>query len=160
MKTCIRCKVEKPKSEFGRLTKSKDGLAYYCKQCNRERQAIRMQNPENRKAHNERNARYRKTEKGKATKRRYYHSDKGQATVKRWQQKAKEQGKAQARQAVNHAIESGYLKRASECICTMNDGTCEGPMEYHHENYSPSNWLRVAPLCRKHHNLVQICSSQ
>ena len=33
-KYCIKCKQNKPFSEFHRLTKSKDGLQTYCKQCN------------------------------------------------------------------------------------------------------------------------------
>ena len=33
MKKCTRCKVEKELSEFNKIKKSKDGLAYYCKAC-------------------------------------------------------------------------------------------------------------------------------
>ncbi|ACH62177.1 hypothetical protein MYRNA_210 [Mycobacterium phage Myrna] len=33
MKTCSRCKVEKPRSEFHRWSKAKDGLNHHCKDC-------------------------------------------------------------------------------------------------------------------------------
>lgn len=33
-KYCIKCKKTKPASEFHRLTKSRDGLQAYCKECN------------------------------------------------------------------------------------------------------------------------------
>lgn len=33
MKTCNKCKVSKSKLEFGKLSNSPDGLAYYCKAC-------------------------------------------------------------------------------------------------------------------------------
>lgn len=33
MKTCSKCKNEKPLSAFGKLSKAPDGLQYYCKLC-------------------------------------------------------------------------------------------------------------------------------
>lgn len=33
MKTCSRCKENKPYSEYGKLSKAKDGLQYYCIAC-------------------------------------------------------------------------------------------------------------------------------
>lgn len=37
MKRCSKCEIEKPKSEFYRDSRSKDGLSYTCKSCNSER---------------------------------------------------------------------------------------------------------------------------
>lgn len=34
LKTCSKCKVEKPITEFHRQSKAKDGLNWYCKPCN------------------------------------------------------------------------------------------------------------------------------
>ena len=34
-KYCIQCKQTKPLLEFHKLTKSKDGLQCYCKECNK-----------------------------------------------------------------------------------------------------------------------------
>lgn len=33
MKTCAKCKLAKSKSDFGKRSSSKDGLNYYCKNC-------------------------------------------------------------------------------------------------------------------------------
>lgn len=37
MKFCPSCKQTKPLDHFGKLSSSKDGLYYYCKECQRER---------------------------------------------------------------------------------------------------------------------------
>uniref|UniRef100_A0AAU6VY36 Restriction endonuclease n=2 Tax=unclassified bacterial viruses TaxID=12333 RepID=A0AAU6VY36_9VIRU len=36
MKTCSRCKLGKPSEDFAKRSKNKDGLDYYCKECNRQ----------------------------------------------------------------------------------------------------------------------------
>jgi hypothetical protein len=33
MKTCATCRLEKPKSDFHKLSRSRDGLGYRCKEC-------------------------------------------------------------------------------------------------------------------------------
>lgn len=38
MKTCSKCKTEKPVTEFFNSRESPDGLSYWCKACNAERQ--------------------------------------------------------------------------------------------------------------------------
>lgn len=43
MKTCTKCKIEKPKSEFNKDSKRADGLQYHCKACNA---AYRLANKE------------------------------------------------------------------------------------------------------------------
>lgn len=40
MKTCSRCKVEKPKTEFTKMSRSKDKLQINCKSCKREQAKI------------------------------------------------------------------------------------------------------------------------
>lgn len=37
MKTCSKCHIEKPLSDFHKNSRSKDGFAYYCKACNTKR---------------------------------------------------------------------------------------------------------------------------
>lgn len=37
MKTCKRCKEEKPLDQFGKNMHQEDGLNYYCKECERKR---------------------------------------------------------------------------------------------------------------------------
>lgn len=40
MKTCTKCKTEKPLSSFGKNNKSKDKLHYYCKDCTNRKQKL------------------------------------------------------------------------------------------------------------------------
>lgn len=41
MKICSKCEIEKPKSEFYRQVRSKDGLASWCKPCRRASEKLR-----------------------------------------------------------------------------------------------------------------------
>jgi hypothetical protein len=50
MKTCQICKEQKPESEYGKRSDTKDGLHYQCKVCNRKKssqylQTYRLENP-------------------------------------------------------------------------------------------------------------------
>lgn len=71
MKTCSKCKVEKPESEFYKNRRHKDGLAYYCKGCSdASTEQYRLDNPEKLHAdyrrHNERRKRDHTPEKCRA----------------------------------------------------------------------------------------------
>jgi hypothetical protein len=47
MKTCYSCQIEKPKSEFTKSSRSKDGLRYECRECNLDQhKKWRAKNPE------------------------------------------------------------------------------------------------------------------
>jgi 5-methylcytosine-specific restriction endonuclease McrA len=47
VKTCTKCKVEKPKTEFYKKSDSKDGLSWHCKPCRAEANKLwREANPE------------------------------------------------------------------------------------------------------------------
>jgi hypothetical protein len=82
LKTCSKCKVQKPFESFHKLTRAKDGHKPACKQClvplnkayndkkladpiklaiHRERSKARVATPEGRKKHREANLRYAKT---------------------------------------------------------------------------------------------------
>ncbi len=37
MKICSKCKLSKPKSDFGKNKSRKDGLQYYCKECSKKK---------------------------------------------------------------------------------------------------------------------------
>lgn len=151
-KFCPACGEMKSIEEFGILRSSIDGLSYNCKECLRARVKKWLDNPENRKKHNRKAAIYRRTERGKATKKKYYHSEKGQEAYKRYNQETK---RKKAREAVNHAVEEGKLPRVDTQKCSMGDGDCEGRIEYHHhKGYNKNHWLDVIPLCRKHHCII------
>jgi hypothetical protein len=49
MKTCFRCKLEKPFSDFFPNKKRKDNVSTYCKPCQLEYARTRYNNPENHK---------------------------------------------------------------------------------------------------------------
>lgn len=66
MKTCSKCKTEKPLSEFGALSTSKDGHKGQCKVCIKSVWEAWYANPENREKNRARNRGYSQTEKGKA----------------------------------------------------------------------------------------------
>lgn len=154
MKYCPKCDNLKNENEFGKLKSSKDGFSYICKECLRNKMKSWLSNPKNRQSHNAKAAKYRRTEQGKATKKKYYNSKKGQEVYKNYNYQ--KTGKGKARQAVNHAVEYGTLPKASTQSCKMDDGTCEGQMEYHHyKGYKKEHWLDVIPLCRKHHCIVE-----
>jgi len=84
LKTCSKCKIEKPLTEFSKDKSKKDGHKYVCKLCensrikayyeaNREKiKAYREANRENIKAYYEANR-----EKLKAQKKAYYHTPRG-----------------------------------------------------------------------------------
>ncbi len=63
MKRCSKCKRRKHKSKFGKDRRTKDGLRYQCKDCQR----VYRQSDSRKKAQ----LRYDRSEKGKATKLRY-----------------------------------------------------------------------------------------
>jgi len=68
MKTCPKCKVEKPVEEFSKNRSTKDGLQHYCKPCSCEWAAEYRENNE---------------EQYRESSRRYYESNKEQRKVSR-----------------------------------------------------------------------------
>ena len=67
MKTCSKCRVEKPVSEFHRSKSAKDGLAYYCKACNSAR--VMEHRAKNMDAYREYQSSYAKEKAGLASER-------------------------------------------------------------------------------------------
>lgn len=153
MKFCKKCKKSKEESEFGLLQSAKDGLNYQCRECQREKMNKYRENPLNRKKMNENAAKYRRSNKGKATKKRYYFSEKGIKAYKQYNQNTIEK---KARKAVADAIALNIIPPANNLQCAMRShNKCEGQMEYHHyKGYSKKHFLDIMPLCRKHHCIV------
>jgi hypothetical protein len=94
MKTCPKCKQTKSVGEFYKDKSTKDGIASWCKKCNKQ-------------AHEK----YRKTEKGKEVEVEYRNSEKGREVVKQGgvkyckTEKGKEAGK---RRVVKHQKEKPH----------------------------------------------------
>ena len=94
------------------------------------------------------NSEKRKISNLKASK-KYKKTDKGKATRKRHDARQPNQRKAGT--AINHAIRAGKLPRPDTLPCHNCRTKAE---QYHHPNYEPEYWLDVIPLCRKCHTFT------
>lgn len=83
MKTCKRCSRELPVTEYHRDSSRPDGLAFYCKECDRAQRADYWQRNKARKSEYDRNRRQEKAEQIKAQKRDHYQANIGQARAKK-----------------------------------------------------------------------------
>jgi hypothetical protein len=70
MKICSNCKIEKPRSEFHKNKANKDGLAYWCKLCNRAAIEQYRTTPKGKEVSKKKKKRYRAIPKGKEEKKR------------------------------------------------------------------------------------------
>jgi hypothetical protein len=142
LKTCRRCKEEKPLHDFGRKKISADGLNWWCKKCNVEA-----------------NTAYRKTENGSVKLKEYRNSDRGRMVAKnadkkfrsseKWkiwidETKDKYAFRRRARRMAMHAVYMGRLDRKPCEVCGTNE-----KIEAHHDDYSKP--LDVRWLCQAHH---------
>ena len=156
MKRCSKCGGEKPLDEFCRDATRADGHATQCKACKNAYQTKYRETPEGKAAR----ARYRNSDKGKATIRaaidRYRVSDKGKANAARGDQAHKQRNpeRVGARKAVYHAVRDGKLPAPSTQTCVG----CGDPAEhYHHPDYDYH--LAVMALCRPCHKELHACGT-
>lgn len=87
MKKCIKCRQEKPLTDFHRHVKMKDGYRNTCKECRKAQSREYVQ-----------------TERGKQVR---------SQAIKTWRKKYPEKIKAQ--KALQYAIKHGKVKRSSQC---------------------------------------------
>lgn len=116
-KVCFKCKVEKKLTEFYVHPAMGDGRLNKCKEC--ARKDVRA----NYEANTER---YRAYDRARGY-------------------RAGDPTKVAARNAVNHALETGALVKG-DCEVGVD---CHGRIEGHHDDYSKP--LKVRWLCKKHH---------
>lgn len=131
-KTCTKCKIEKPLSEYHKSSSkyALDGHFYYCKVCKSSVSSVEYK--KNREGYFRRAKKFRSTEKGKElAKKNYYDTKKNRPVI------------YAARVALNNAVQNGTLKRlpCEACGALKTDG--------HHPDYSRP--LEVNWLCRLHH---------
>ncbi len=132
MKTCPKCKLEKPFELFGKNRSKKDGLESWCKSCKYSA----------RKA-------YAKTDRGKAvcakSKAKYWATEKGKAVAAKKNAKydAKNRKKRRALWHVYRQLKLGNISREPCEVCG------EIRVQAHHSDYSQP--LVVNWLCQKHH---------
>lgn len=143
MKTCSKCKVEKPLTDFSKdRGNKKDGANYWCKSC------WRLYGQENQAKIRRRKKCYYQENRIKFLhkQKKYKQSDKGKATGKRSRQKYPERCKAV--QALCYAVRSGKMNRSVFCEKCGLPAETDG----HHADYSKP--LEVEWLCKKCHVAV------
>ena len=135
MKTCTKCGLPKKKSEFYKRKTNKDGLRYWCKECDKKYAARwNKKNPEKHTAN---------VNKWKSDNRER-HLEHGRNFYQRHKDEENTSRKTRARSKVKNAIERGEMTRQQ---CKVFD--CFDIGEAHHEDYNKP--LDVEWLCTKHH---------
>ena len=128
MKTCSKCKIEKPICCFAKNKTRKDGLQHYCKEC---KSALKRK--------------YAQTDACKKSNRKYKQGDKGKAAAKKHDlsRRKKYPQKYKARYKVANAIKRDWLipQPCEKCGSTKKT-------EGHHEDYDKP--LETIWLCKKH----------
>lgn len=175
MKTCSKCKIEKPLTDFHRKSKTDNNPRSICKQCHYDFQKT-YQNTDKYKAYRRgylsrpetkellkkqvqqphRKAYYRKyhSSKKQIEKRKAYaQSERGKEVIKKIRTKyckqSKNRIKIEARTKVNMLIRSGKLQKPAKLNCIHCSKKAEA---YHHdEGYSGDNATNVVPVCYKCH---------
>ena len=155
-KMCSKCKELKDLSGFYKNYKSKDGLSYQCKACQKvyhQSQHIKDQKKAyaasdiGREAVKRAATKYKTSEKGKKSNREWKKTDAGKACVNkssaRYREKHKE--KLKSHWALKSAIKKGDVIRPDLCSLCGASGIIDG----HHEDYSKP--LDVIWVCRQCH---------
>lgn len=138
MKKCSTCKEILPLSMFCKRQKAKDGLQWYCRECDRK-YCLKWRE----KHRDVMRAQYRKSDQKRKEKANKYRRE----VVSRL--------KKTAREAVKYAVRVGKLKKPDHCsFCAVKPTKIEG----HHTDYSKK--LEVIWLCgvchmRLHHGIGQ-----
>ena len=159
-KKCSKCFEEKLLSEFHPRPTASDGLRGSCKECRNENIRRYYNTPEGKKVFSECRKRYEKSPLGKKTIRagqnRYRATEKGRLN---WIRARKTQYKLYpeknaARQAVYKAVNRGKIPHVKTLHCLNCFSQAQ---EYHHNfGYERKYRLRVVPLCRICHDMVDI----
>ncbi len=135
IKVCTHCGIEKDESEFYKRKTNKDGLRYWCKECDKKQAAKwNKKNPE----------KYAANLKRWKINNREKHLEHGRKNYRLNKNDQIRYMKHRARMIVNHAIESGTMTRQQ---CKVFD--CFDIGEAHYEDYRKP--LNVEWLCKKHH---------
>lgn len=155
MKKCTKCGLEKPKEDYY-FVRTRSLYTSQCTMCLREAKKIY-----NKKWNKTETAKllkkaYAQSEHGKSVRKRYRQTEEGRASrVRDWAKngkrrwvKYKREGKIDARNAINNAVNAGRIKKQS---C----GVCGDPSTHaHHHDYSQP--LEVIWLCVAHHTQVHV----
>jgi hypothetical protein len=106
---CIKCKTEKPTTEFYYDKNSASGYDNRCKSCERERGRIYREL--HRDKVRESNNRYSKTDKGKARALRFYNTDKHKEILKRHKATGKSVNHVIAKNMIGYSLSGNTTER-------------------------------------------------
>ena len=149
-KTCSKCKIIKPLTEFHKDIRGIYGCHSWCKQCKANHDRIYHQTDKGHQIRNDSHNKYITTDKGKTAickaYKRYNNSAKGRSRQKRAEllYTKRYPNKRSARNAVNNAIKKDMIPAVHTLICPCGNSA----QEYHHHlGYEPEHWLDVIPIC-------------
>ena len=158
-KTCSKCKIPQPISEFYKRKDRPSGYKSECKTCHCDYK--RTPNGKKAKRKYKRSPkgiaakqRFRKSGSNKNSQKHYIQSEKGKLYVKR--QRQKHRINFNARASVNAAVNRGTMPRPDTLPCAYCGNQAS---EYHHTNgYSKPHYWDVVPTCLKCHNFIHKAS--
>ncbi len=141
MKTCFKCGVEKPLSEFYKHPKMADGHVNKCKDC------AKKDVHENYIKNIDHYKEYARTDSRVSARKAYSKTDQGKQKHSEANDRWKEAhpDRRNASHQVNNAVRDGKLEPWPVCAVP----SCCSKPEAHHPDYSKP--LDVVWLCRKHH---------
>jgi ribosomal protein S27AE len=148
MKTCTKCKEYKPLKDFYNRTRSKDGKAYQCKEC--ESKDAKLWRDKNKDRHHTNYNKWYLDNFKRVSEYKKSHSLEFPELVAKYRkrQEEREPEKTKARMKVRGWVGHGYIIKPKFCSICGNGGIIHG----HHEDYSKP--LEVDWLCENCH--VQI----
>lgn len=147
VKTCFKCDIEKPITEFYRHPMMADGRLNKCKECTK--QDVRKNRADNLEYYRAFDRARADDQKRVQARRRYAKSPAGIAAAERAKSKwtTKHNRKRKAQIYVGNAVRDGRLDKEPCEVCGSTDR-----IHGHHDDYSKP--LDVRWLCPKHHGLV------
>lgn len=153
VKTCSRCKQEKPSEQFRPYSRNADGLNSYCKACQRD--YARAHYAANRERYVEKHRAWAKANRERRAykARAWYAANRERAIEIVIRSRAKHPDRYAARNAVYNAIRRDDLPPASALVCEH----CQEAQaqEYHHYNgYSPEHQLDIMAVCIACHTIL------
>lgn len=159
-RTCNRCKIPRDLEDFDKDRRNPSGRTGTCKLCRRTRAAayyhtVIKSDPNKLATLRSRQAKFCRSDKGKAADRRYLATARGRTTrneaTKRYHRRYPLKTKARSR--VSAEVRAGRLPPASSCLCA-----CGRPATqyHHHHGYARKHWLDVIPVCNDCHQVSNL----
>lgn len=134
---CSKCKEKKPPDQFGRDKRRPRGRSSWCKKCYCIKSRAYRRTARGRQSIRKCNKRWRQSKKGQED-----HRIRSKEYRQKYPQKIK------ARKAIEVAIRTGKIVKASSSLC---DHCGQQAQHYHHNSYEPENRLNVQALCNSCH---------